>query len=153
MSLKINPTIGIYDLSFRSAVKSLIKDGFIDQELIDSLYAKTASFYVKYEGMTLEDAEAFIRAKFSPWVMLCSPQDVTCVKLEPYGTDTKGEAQYINGGYTRTCADRYTQVQWTGHGTLDQIRSLVQKQNPDKTFVTICHRNSEGVLEPIGYVI
>lgn len=156
MSLKINPKYGIYDLSFRSAVKSLIKDGFISQELIAGLYTKDAQYYIEHKGMTLEEATIAVHKKFSPLIMLCSEGKTACVKLKPYGTDANGDALYIYDGHTRPCTNycRRPTCEWRGHyGTLEQIRSVVQKQNPNKTFVAVCHRNGEGVLEPIGYVI
>lgn len=155
MSLKINPSIGIYDLSFRTAVKSLIKDGFINQELIDSLYSKCAALRSKDSGLSVEEEKADICAEFSPWVWLCRTNTVTCVKLKPYGTDDTGKALYTCGGLTRTCRPYlYRAPLWRGrYGTLEQIRSVVQKQNPNKTFVAVCRRNADGVLEPVGYVI
>lgn len=156
MSLKINPKYGVYDLSFKAAVYSLIKDGFISQELIEGLYCKDAQNYAKYKGITLEDAKTTIYKKFSPLVMLCTEGETACVKLKPYGTDANGDALYIYDGHTRPCTNycRRPTCEWRGHyGTLEQIRSIVQRQNPDKTFVTVCHRTSEGVLEPVGYVI
>jgi hypothetical protein len=156
MSLKVHPKYGIYDLSFRTAVKSLIKDGFISRELIDGLYAKDAQHFTEYKGMPLEEATIAVHKKFSPLIMLCSEGETACVKLKPYGTDANGDALYIYDGHTRPCTNycRRPTCGWSGrYGTLEQIRSVVQKQNPNKTFVTVCHRTSEGVLEPVGYVI
>ena len=156
MSLKIHPTIGIYDLGFKAAVKSLIKDGFISPELIDNLYTKCAVARSKESGLPVEEEKADIQVEISPWVWLCITDTVDCIKLKLYGLNNNGETLYTYGGYTRTCRNYFGRrsVEWRGHyGTLEQIRSIVQKQNPDKTFVTVCHRNSEGVLEPVGYVI
>ena len=156
MSLKIHPTIGVYDLSFRAAVKSLIKDGFISQELIEGLYTKSAKYYIKYEGMTSEDATIAVHKKISPLIILCSEGITACVMLKPYGTDANGNTVYVYDGHTQPCTD-YGRLNptcgWRGRGTLEQIRSIVQEHNSGKTFVSVCHRNSAGVLEPIGYVI
>lgn len=154
--LKLHPKFGIYDLSFKSAVKSLIKDGFVAPELIDRLYTTTATqmSQEKHYNMSLEEANAYIRAKFSPWVWLCRTETVDCVKVKFFDT-ANGEAFYTNGIYTRTCGYRwYDRVRWQAYYcTFEQIRKYCEMQNPDKTFVSICRKNSDGVLEFVGYVL
>lgn len=153
--LKYHPKFGIYDLSFKSAVKSLIKDGFIDSELIDSLYSKSAVYYIKDYNVSMEEAKAAIRAEFSPWVWLCRTNTVDCVKLKSYGTDANGEALYTWGGYTRTC-NRYfdsKDIGWRRYcGTLEHIRRFCTERSGYKLFVVVCNKNSVGTLEPVGYV-
>ncbi|MDR3597077.1 hypothetical protein [Clostridium sp.] len=157
--LKYHPEFGVYDLSFKAAVKSLIKDGFIDSELIDNLYAESAILYSKEYNVTLEEAKAAIRAKVSPWVWLCRTGTVTCVKLKPYDTDPNGKKLYVYGGCTRTCRINYRfeypeVIKWRRHcGTLEQIRKFCTQTATDIPFVSICRRNKEGVLELVGYVI
>ena len=150
MSLKINPSIGIYDLSFKAAIKSLIKDGFISPELIDNLYTKRAGYYTDNKGMLMEEAKAKLYSVCKPWVLLCNTGHCTCVKLEACGTDDKGEVLYTCKGATRTSQNNSG---WYGKGTLENIRSFCNKHYDNKPFVSVCHRNSEGVLELVGYVV
>lgn len=154
--LKYHPKFGIYDLSFKAAVKSLIKDGFIDSELIDNLYTENEIDYSECRDMPLEEAKAAIRAEFSPWVWLCRTNTVDCVKLKSYATDANGDALYTWGGYTRTCNRYfgYKATKWQGHyGTLEHIRRFCTERSSYKLFVTVCNKNSKGALEPVGYVL